>query len=152
TARRRQRCRLLPSIDADERGPSGRIVVRRWANDGGGSGRVVATAPGGRRLFFDVDQRTARRIGALGGRSHPVLEACNSGTPRVQRTCGLQDLQECWRSMWCVYLLRCADGTLYTGITNDLARRLAAHRAGRGARYTRGRSPLTLLHSECAPT
>jgi predicted GIY-YIG superfamily endonuclease len=56
------------------------------------------------------------------------------------------------QSMWCVYLLRCADGTLYTGITNDLSRRLAAHRAGRGARYTRGRCPLTLLHSESAPT
>ena len=54
--------------------------------------------------------------------------------------------------MWCVYLLRCADGTLYTGITNDLPKRLAAHRAGRGARYTRGRSPLTLAHSETVPT
>jgi putative endonuclease len=54
--------------------------------------------------------------------------------------------------MWCVYLLRCGDGTLYTGITNDLSRRLAAHRAGRGARYTRGRAPLKLLHSEPAAT
>jgi predicted GIY-YIG superfamily endonuclease len=54
--------------------------------------------------------------------------------------------------MWCVYLLRCADGTLYTGITNDLAKRLAAHRLGRGARYTRGRSPLALVHSERAGT
>ena len=52
--------------------------------------------------------------------------------------------------MWCVYLLRCGDGTLYTGITNDLERRLAAHRAGRGARYTRGRKPLRLLHTEAA--
>ena len=54
--------------------------------------------------------------------------------------------------MWCVYLLRCGDGTLYTGITNNLYRRLAAHRAGRGARYTRGRAPLKLLHSEPATT
>lgn len=53
---------------------------------------------------------------------------------------------------WCVYLLRCGDGTLYAGITNDLARRLAAHRAGRGARYTRGRGPLQLVHSEPAGT
>ena len=52
--------------------------------------------------------------------------------------------------MWCVYLLRCGDGTLYTGITNDLQRRLAAHRAGRGARYTRGLAPLLLLHAEAA--
>jgi putative endonuclease len=54
--------------------------------------------------------------------------------------------------MWCIYFLRCADGTLYIGITNNLPRRLAAHRGGRGARYTRGRCPLTLLHSEPAPT
>jgi len=54
--------------------------------------------------------------------------------------------------MWCVYLLRCSDGTLYTGITNDLGKRLTAHRAGRGARYTRGRCPLTLLHAESAST
>jgi putative endonuclease len=54
--------------------------------------------------------------------------------------------------MWCVYLLRCADGTLYTGITNDLARRLAAHGLGRGARYTRGRGPFALLHTEPAPS
>ena len=52
--------------------------------------------------------------------------------------------------MWCVYLLRCADGTLYTGITNDLAARLAAHRGGQGARYTRGRGPLALVHTEPA--
>ena len=46
--------------------------------------------------------------------------------------------------MYYVYLLRCADGTLYTGFTNDLARRLAAHNAGRGAKYTRGRRPVEL--------
>lgn len=51
---------------------------------------------------------------------------------------------------WVVYLLRCGDGTLYCGMTNDVERRLAAHRAGRGARYTRGRSPLALLHVEAA--
>jgi putative endonuclease len=56
------------------------------------------------------------------------------------------------REMWCVYLLRCGDGTLYTGITNDLTRRLAAHARGRGARYTRGRGPLRLVHSEPAGT
>lgn len=45
---------------------------------------------------------------------------------------------------WGVYILQCGDGTLYTGITDDLEHRLAAHRAGRGAKYTRGRGPLTL--------
>ena len=47
--------------------------------------------------------------------------------------------------MWYVYVLRCGDGTLYTGTTDDVARRLAAHRAGKGAKYTRGRGPLELL-------
>jgi putative endonuclease len=46
---------------------------------------------------------------------------------------------------WVVYLVRCADDTLYCGITNDLAARLAAHEAGKGAKYTRGRGPLELV-------
>lgn len=46
------------------------------------------------------------------------------------------------------YLLRCADGTLYCGWTNDLTARLAAHNSGRGAKYTRGRGPVTLVYSE----
>ena len=50
-----------------------------------------------------------------------------------------------------LYILRCGDGTLYTGITNDLPRRLAAHQSGRGAKYTRGRGPLTLVYTELCP-
>lgn len=53
--------------------------------------------------------------------------------------------------VWHCYLLECADGTLYTGITNDLKRRLAAHNTGRGASYTRGRRPVLLLLSEMLP-
>ena len=45
---------------------------------------------------------------------------------------------------WYLYLVRCGDGTLYTGISNDVGRRLEAHRSGRGARYLRGRAPLEL--------
>ena len=52
---------------------------------------------------------------------------------------------------WYVYILRCGDGTLYTGITDDILRRLAAHRAGRGAKYTRGRGPLELVYQEQVP-
>ncbi len=48
---------------------------------------------------------------------------------------------------WHVYLLRCADGTLYCGVTNDLPRRLAAHLAGKGAKYTRPRRPVKLAWS-----
>ena len=53
--------------------------------------------------------------------------------------------------VWTVYILRCGDGTLYTGATNDLPRRLAAHRAGKGAKYTRGRGPLELVYREEQP-
>lgn len=51
-----------------------------------------------------------------------------------------------------VYILRCADGTLYTGYAVDPARRCAAHNAGRGARYTAGRRPVTLVYSEPCDT
>ncbi len=47
-----------------------------------------------------------------------------------------------------VYLLQCADGTLYTGWTFNVAQRVAMHQRGRGARYTRSRRPLTLLYTE----
>jgi putative endonuclease len=45
---------------------------------------------------------------------------------------------------WCIYVMRCADDTLYCGITNDLERRLKQHNAGTGARYTRVRLPVIL--------
>ena len=51
-----------------------------------------------------------------------------------------------------VYILQCADGTLYTGWTTDLERRLHAHNSGRGARYTRGRRPVSLVYHEEQPT
>jgi putative endonuclease len=49
---------------------------------------------------------------------------------------------------WCVYLLRCRDGTLYAGSTNDLPKRLIRHEAGKGARYTRSRLPVALVYRE----
>lgn len=49
---------------------------------------------------------------------------------------------------WCVYILRCKDGTLYTGATDNFPRRLAAHQAGKGAKYTRGRGPLEPVYRE----
>lgn len=49
---------------------------------------------------------------------------------------------------WLVYMLRCADGSLYTGITNDLAKRLKAHAAGKASRYTRSRPPVALAYTE----
>lgn len=47
-----------------------------------------------------------------------------------------------------IYVLRCADGSLYTGYTTDLRAREAAHNTGRGAKYTRGRRPVALIYSE----
>lgn len=49
---------------------------------------------------------------------------------------------------WKLYMLRCGDGSLYTGITTDVDKRLEAHRSGKGAKYTRGRGPLELVYSE----
>ena len=51
-------------------------------------------------------------------------------------------------STWYLYILRCKDGTLYTGITTDVQKRLEAHRSGKGAKYTRGRGPLELVYRE----
>lgn len=50
--------------------------------------------------------------------------------------------------IWWLYVLECSDGTWYTGITNDLQRRLARHADGTASRYTRSRRPVTLVHRE----
>lgn len=55
------------------------------------------------------------------------------------------------KGAWTLYILLCADGTLYTGVTNDIDRRLATHNAGTGAKYTRTRGPVKLaLVERCA--
>jgi putative endonuclease len=56
-------------------------------------------------------------------------------------------LQESNRENWLLYVLVCHDGTLYTGITNDLQKRLYAHNTGKGAKYTRSRIPCEVLAS-----
>lgn len=50
--------------------------------------------------------------------------------------------------VWSLYILKCCDGTFYTGITNDLARRFKMHQAGKASRYTRTRGPVEMLYSE----
>ena len=52
---------------------------------------------------------------------------------------------------WSVYILRCADGTLYTGIAPDVEKRLQKHNEGKGAKYTRGRTPVELVYREEHP-
>jgi putative endonuclease len=49
---------------------------------------------------------------------------------------------------WYIYILRCADGTLYTGSTDDVERRVAVHNSGKGAKYTRGRTPVEVVYTE----
>ena len=49
---------------------------------------------------------------------------------------------------WVLYILECADGTLYTGITDNLPQRIAAHNTGKGAKYTRGRTPVKVIYTE----
>lgn len=51
-------------------------------------------------------------------------------------------------SVWHLYILRCKDGSLYTGITTDVEKRLEMQRSGKGAKYTRGRAPLELVYRE----
>ena len=51
---------------------------------------------------------------------------------------------------WYVYIVRCADASLYTGATDDVAKRVAAHNAGTGARYTRSRRPVTVVYTRRA--
>ena len=49
---------------------------------------------------------------------------------------------------WFVYVVRCRDGSLYTGVSTDVAGRVAVHNAGKGARYTRARRPVVVVHVE----
>ncbi len=50
--------------------------------------------------------------------------------------------------IWSVYIVRCRDGSLYTGISNNVDARIETHNAGKGAKYTRGRLPVKLVYSE----
>ncbi|MBT4206538.1 MAG: GIY-YIG nuclease family protein [Proteobacteria bacterium] len=52
--------------------------------------------------------------------------------------------------VWNIYILKCGDGSLYTGITNNIKKRLIAHTSGHGAKYTKGRGPLEHVYSETA--
>ena len=69
-------------------------------------------------------------------------------------TCGLGESKRAVSepSHWIVYILECADQTLYTGITNDLDHRINEHEKGGGAKYTRGRAPFKLLYTETHST
>lgn len=55
-------------------------------------------------------------------------------------------------TQWRVYILKCSDGTYYTGYTSNLDFRLEKHNSGHGAKYTRGRRPVTIAYSESFPS
>jgi putative endonuclease len=61
---------------------------------------------------------------------------------------GMADDSIVAEACWSVYIVRCGDGSLYTGIAKDVGARLAQHNAGRGAAYTRSRRPVELLYSQ----
>ena len=52
------------------------------------------------------------------------------------------------QSTWIIYILECSDNTFYTGITKDVAKRFAAHQAGKGAKYTRSHTPMSVVYTE----
>ena len=79
------------------------------------------------------------------------LRALPSGLPRGNSNAAVQNL--CQQGLiWTVYILECADKTLYTGITNNMENRLAKHTNGTGAKYTRGRAPYTIIYTELHST
>ena len=58
----------------------------------------------------------------------------------------LAELAKSKESSWCVYILKCSDDTYYTGITNNIKRRIQQHETNKGAKYTKGRGPFSLVY------
>ena len=68
-----------------------------------------------------------------------------------QENCGYRQPSctcDCHPITWSVYIVECSDGTLYTGISKDVRTRVRDHNSGKGAKYTKGRTPVTLVHTE----
>jgi putative endonuclease len=84
-------------------------------------------------LFPATASKEPDNIACASGRLHLTNLLGQSGTGKMK---------------WIVYILECSDNSLYTGITNDLERRLKEHRTGRGAKYTKHRSPLRVRYTE----
>jgi len=60
----------------------------------------------------------------------------------------LAELAKSKESTWCVYILKCSDNTYYTGITNNIKRRIHKHETNKGAKYTKGRTPFSLVYQD----
>ncbi len=100
-----------------------------------------------------VPRTDAAPAGARHFRIRSRIQSNVSNRSRPRRPASRDKKKQAVRQPRCyVYLVGCADGTVYTGWTLDVARRFEAHQKGRGARYTRTRRPLVLLHQECLPS
>jgi putative endonuclease len=80
--------------------------------------------------------------------SHHHVEWCPERAPRSRKSRGTFHPTAYNVAVHFVYIVRCADGTLYTGWTRDPHRRVAVHNSGKGAKYTRSRLPVSLVYSE----
>ena len=60
----------------------------------------------------------------------------------------LAELAKSKENSWCVYILKCSDNTYYTGITNNIKRRIQQHETNKGAKYTKGRGPFSLVYQD----
>lgn len=103
---------------------------------------MTSPSCGGLKLVF---RRAAEMIS-------PSVTYAGQGSPYALHFCvsyGIMTYREGGVAVaWCVYILRCRDGSLYTGCTNDIAHRLAVHQSGKGAKYTRSRLPVCLVYQE----
>lgn len=96
-----------------------------------------------KRLLFEFEQQTGRDDQPLNRNStRPLGDALHCGQPAATQFPTMSD------RIWYLYLVRCADGQLYTGISTDVQRRLQQHANDRGARRLRGRAPLQLAYSQ----
>lgn len=130
-------------------------------------GQTVTYGKLASRLIAQGRPACAQAVGGAVGRNPisiivPCHRVLGAGKKLTGYACGLERkqwllthegiLQSEPLQPWFVYLLECADGTLYTGCTPDLDRRIQAHNAGRGAKYTRARLPVRLVYHETLPS
>lgn len=97
-----------------------------------------------------IEEKTARAIGT--GINRPCFTSRIPSTHAKAEKVTVIKLKKQLAEKWLVYILRCADGSLYTGITNNLDRRVKQHNAGTASRYTRSRLPVRLQYHEEAKT
>jgi len=113
-------------------------IARDWNVKASGIGYVLEFKV--RKDFLDKYP-----VQIAGGNSHqeywiPAEELEDFNQALIGKIKVIETYQE-----WFIYLLQCSDGTLYTGITNDLEKRIKQHNEGKGAKYTRGRGPVALV-------